>query len=355
MTTKETSQEAKQGEIETIVADFNSKVQAAEQETRSAIQSSALDDDEKTALQQKLFAAKTQTIAVPAIASLGKGKIATRGIVRSIFGDSLVGHEIIPEMFNQRGKRVFCKGDDKTLTNYTIGFLEESMATGSMIGIYQPTSMLGSAMNFDDMAFAIKGMSPKSGGAIWYNEQIDVKGGKVKSSAWFADSNYHEFRKNALIVPDVIRIATRAEVPGTANKSFMDQVLIVCGWIEKSFPQSMTEPMKKSVGAVRDDFESLRKLQNSDSTKFLKEIMKYDFIKNFMETPLETMWRIIVYEQATGIKLLQNMYLRSNVAEPVYARLGYAGCWDSNGPDVGRLDAGSSDSGLGLGCSCIGI
>jgi hypothetical protein len=345
----------KQEEIKSIVDDHNKRNLLVLSETFQQIEhSTVLTDDEKTALKAKFPSGeKTERIAVPALIGIQKEKPATIAIARELFGnDRFISSHRISDMFGDRVKvQTFA---ENTKLTYSVVFLEELLKALPSTMVYQSLPTSG-VIGLDEFATICKGRQPKSGGILLYADQFDVNKGIVSKKAWFADKQYSEFRKGQFIAPNMFRVATDAEIPGTANKRFVDQVMIACDWIEKSFKQSITETMKSAIAEIRKDAKMLESLQNNDSAGFVKQVAGYQFFKNFMETSLETLWRMITYEQVSGTKLLQNMYLRNNVVEPVYACLGYSGFWDGNGPNVYRYDARYSYSPLGLGFSCTGI
>jgi len=354
-TNSEDLESKKQEEIKSIVDDHNNRNLLVISETVQQIENSiVLTDDEKTALKAKFPSGeKTEQIAVPALIGIQKEKPATIAMAREIFGnDRFIDHHRISDMFGG-GVKVQTFAESTKLT-YSVIFLEELLQAMPSTVVYQPLPSSG-VIGLDEFATICKGRTPKSGGVLLYAEQFDVKNGKVNKKAWFAEKQYSEFRKDQFIAPNMFRVATDAEIPGTANQRFMAQVTIVCDWIEKSFKQSITETMKSAIAEIRKDFKMLENLQNNDSSGFVQQIVKYQFFKLFMETGLETLWRMIAYEQVSGVKLLQNMYLRNNVVEPVAAYLGYCGDWDEEGPCVHRGIAGYSYSGIGLGFSCTGL
>jgi hypothetical protein len=345
----ETATDGKQEEIKNIVGQHNESVGKVYEATLGRIAASTLDEGEKEVLIKRFQQPKE--IGVPTLIGIAKEKPATVAMAAELFGNRFIGTEEITELFGGRAY-VTPAGKDFKLP-FPLLFLEELQNASDCTLIYQPASP--SIIGFDEFAGFCKGMSPKSGGVLLYGDQFDLKNGKVNKKAWFAEGQYSEFRKSSIIAPNRFRIATSTEITGTANKKFMAQVAIACDWIEKSFPQSITQTMKDAIAEIRKNFKMLETTQDNNSAEFVKQIVKYKFFTLFMETGLETMWRLVAYEQATGIKLLQNMWLRNGVVEPVLASLGGAGICDSFGPFVSGIVAGDSASDLGLGFSCTGI
>ncbi len=352
MTTVATDTNAKQEVIRALTEARNRRFADAEQNTRMEItHAEGLDEDEKQALRKKLLVDNSH-VSMPTLIGIRKEMPATTAMALEIFKTDFIVAEEIVGMFDARVSVKNVPSDFKL--PYSVQFLEEAKIAGCML-TYQPMLKDGGTIGLDGFAELCKGMSPKGGGELLYADQFDLQKGIVSKKAWFAEKQYSGYRNQQIIQPNVFRIAKKSEISGTSNQRFMKQVMMQCDWIEKSFPKSLSKLMQEAIAEVRRDADMLTKMQDSDSSAFIKQIVKYKFFTLFMETGLETLFRMVAYNQATGEKLLQNMYLRNGVTEPVGSRLGYSGCWDENGPLLGRDGAGYTCSRLGMGFSCIAV
>lgn len=353
MTTVTDDIKAKQEAIRALTEARNERFKRAEEETIAEIMVSPdMDESEKQALKKKLLFIQ-EPVSVPTLIGIRREMPASIAQGQEIFGSDFISHFALQK--TEIGKRVnipYLIPESKL--PFSVMMLEEAAAAGCML-VYQPEGAKGKPIDLDSFAMLVKGMEAKGGGKLLYGDQFDLAQGTISPKAWFADKKYSEYRNQQVIRPNVFRLAKKSEISGTPNQRFMAQVLMQCDWIEKSFPQSVTEVMKAVIAEVRKDAKRLEEIQNNDSAEFLKQIVNYKFFTLFMETGLETLFRMVAYNQVTGEKLLQGMYLRNGVTEPVYAYLGRSGLWDEDGPRLGGYVAWDTDSRLGMGFSCIGV
>ncbi len=351
MSTTTVDTDAKQEAIRALTENRNNRFERAKQETIAEIMVSPdLDESEKQALKNKLLPEESP-ITAPALIGIRKEMPATVAQAVEIFGSDFITPAKVLELFPMSAVYAKHTKPEHKLP-FSVLFLEEARSAGCMM-VYQPTHEGGGTIGLPGFAEFCKGKKSKGGGKLLYGDQFDLERGIVSKKAWFAEKQYSEYRDQQIIQSNVFRIAKKSEIAGTPSERFMAQVMLQCEWIEKSFPKSITEAMKTAVAEVRRDVDMLTKTQNNDSVEFLKQIVKYKFFTLFMETGLETLLRMVVTNQATGEKLLTNMYLRNGVTEPVASALGNSGDWAGPGPSLSRHAAGDSDSYLGLGFSCI--
>jgi hypothetical protein len=174
-------------------------------------------------------------------------------------------------------------------------------------------------------------------------------------SAWFSSEKYRVYRAQQIVDPDVFRLTLKEPISGTAGEKFVQQMLVVCDWLEKTlagFP--ISKRFKKAIVQLRAAEENLVHLQDNDPKKFLNEIVEYDFWKFFMETGLETLFCMTAWNQKTGEKLLNGTGTRNRVTEPVDGYVGGCGRWGEDGPGLSGISAWGSGSDLGLLFSCTG-
>ena len=174
-------------------------------------------------------------------------------------------------------------------------------------------------------------------------------------SRWFADKKYDLYR-SLQTIKHGWRITTKQVVAGTTSEKFVAQIALVCDWIEKLYDGPvMSRVLQDAITEFREKHIVLQKLQDTDVPQFLIEIQKISFWKYCMETGLETLFRLVVCNRATGQKLLPSMYTRNAVVEPVDGEVGLAGRFDGLGSLLGAFDPRFDWSRLGLGFSCTEV
>jgi hypothetical protein len=306
-------EDKKQQEIVNIVADYNQRSNEVFEFIKNRISISGLDDTEKQSL-QKCFE-QPVVVAVPTMLGFSKQKQATIAMAREIFGPDFIDQGNIAEIFDGRVK--FKSQPKDFQLPFTIGLLEEAKSAGCVL-IYQPIpNKNGGNIGLDEFAETFKGMKPVGGGVLLYADQFDTTKGIISKKAWFAEKQYSVYREQQIITGNVFRLAMKSEIPGTANKKFVQQMLVVCNWMENSFKSFITDSMKAAIAEVRKNETMLTNLQDNDSAKFIQTIKGYRFFTLCMETGLETFWRMLTYNQVAETKLLPGMYLRNKVIEPV--------------------------------------
>lgn len=235
---------------------------------------------------------------------------------------------------------------------FTREFLIDAQQAGCVLA-YQPFSSKRGEIDLNEFATICKGLICDKPKALLYGKQFDVENGIIIPNTWFVQSQHLAYFNQEKIQPNSFRLALKSMIPGTPNLKFMAQVMVACDWMEKTFPQSLTEVMKSAISQIRNDFKILEELQNTDSNNFLKKIVEYKFFSFFMETGLETLFRMIAYNQITGKVLLEYMFLRSRTMEYTTSSLGLAGYHDLSGPGLGKRPADFQLVNLGLGFSCV--
>lgn len=292
------------------------------------------------------------------VADFEKQSRASLAMAKEIFGDDFITPSQVGEIFNKKGIRVrVLEFSEDFKLPYSVQFLEEAAAAGCMM-VYQPSNLKGQTIGLDDFAAMCKGVEPVGGGGpLLHTNQFDQGSGIVSSEAWFAAEKHRAHRDRQIIRPDVFRVATKSGIAGASVSShylFVEQIIIACRWVEKSFPISITQGMKDSIACIRKDGDKLNALQNSDPARFIEEIRGYSFFADYTETGLETLFRIIAFNQATGERLLRGTYWRNNVAVPESPHLGYSGSWDHCGLRLGAGNPARLDPLVALGFSCVG-
>ena len=332
MNTTEQEETIKQDEIAEIVNEHNHEIERVYEGTMRHIDESSLEPNEKAALKKRFEQPKG--IAMPALIGIKKERPATIEMAAEIFSSNFLGNEAMLQ-FLKKINVVDHQGRDLP---YRVGFLE-LMAESGAIMTCQPLFENTKNIGINEFPIICSGLSQKGGGKLLHIEQFqwqEDKDAKVLTSAWFAKEKYDVYRDSQIIHGGAYRIATKNPILGTANEKFVQQMMMVCEWLEKlhkNFP--MSPKFKKTIDQLRAGEKHLIQLQDTDGKKFLQEIQKYDFWNLCMETGLETLLRRVIYNQVTGGTILEGTGARNCVPEPVDGYVGSCVEWNSGGPRLG--------------------
>jgi hypothetical protein len=283
---------------------------------------------------------------LPEIQIVNTGRYATMDEARSIMGEDFISYFQIAEIFS---KFEISTPESSTLP-FLVSTLKKAKSSG-MVLTYQPM-IDGKVINLDTFANMTKNLVAKNDGVLLYANQF--KEGKINKKAWFADKKYDVYREQQKLTFGW-RLATKSVVENTANKTFVAQIVQVCLWLE-NFYKSLIIPehFQKAIAEIRQKQTLLEDLQDNNVPEFLKEIQTTLFWKNCMENSLETLFRLVIYNQLTGQKLLNGVYTRNNVVEPVGGKVGGSGGFGRKGANLRADDPRNDWSFWGLVFSCTG-
>jgi hypothetical protein len=283
---------------------------------------------------------------LPDLQIVNTGRYATMDEARSIMGEDFISYFQIAEIFS--------KFEISTPESSTLRFLVSTLERAKefdMVLVYQPM-LDGKVIGLDAFANMTKNIVAKDGGALLYTDQF--KNGKVAKSAWFADKKYDAYREQQKLTFGW-RLATKSVVENTTNKTFVAQIVEVCKWLDNFYKDLvMPEIFQKAIAEIRQKQTMLENLQNGNTTEFLKEIQTTLFWKNCMENGLETLFRLVAYNQVTGQKLLYGIYTRNSVVEPVAGEVGNSGFFYGDGAGLNAVAPRDDWSLRGLVFSCNG-
>ncbi len=275
----------------------------------------------------------------PMLTFVNSGIKATISDARRILGIDFIGPEEVKHAFGKNAQLLAIETlPDTYELPFTIGTLERmhKIPEGCVL-IYQSKNADGTGIDIATFAKLQKELQVKGEGKLLYRDQFK-EDGTLNKSSWLADGRYHEHHLQQTITHGW-RLVTKKILDGTINLTLIDKIALVCEKIETLYADTvLPQRFAHAITEFRTKEAQLRVIQPTPA--FLTEISKISFWKDCMEKGIETLYRLVVYNQITGEKILVNMYTRNAVTEPVNGRIGYAGDGGDVGPRMGEYMAG---------------
>ncbi len=285
---------------------------------------------------------------------INSGRRATIADAKMILGEDFISPEKVFEIYTKRKSDLLIPMvKDTDELPFTVQFLEnmKNMPEGCVL-VFQPSMKDGKNLNLGALPWLAMGFSAKPDGVLLHKEQFNLEAGCLSKKAWFADTKY-QGHNDQQIMRGMWRIATKRPIDGTNNKKFVAQISIVCDWMEKLYANTiMPNKFAQAIAEFRIKQASLQKMQDDGDKEFFSVITTLLFWHHCMETGLETLYRLVTYNQSTKQKLLVDMYVRNCVTEIVDGDLGGSGYWSADGPRMLRLNPRIEWSIMGLPFSC---
>ena len=289
---------------------------------------------------------------------INSGRRATIAEAKMIFGKDFIDPEKVFKIYKKRKSDLLIPiVKDTDELPFTVQFLEnmKNMPEGCVL-VFQPSMKDGKNLNLDSLPWLATGLSAKPDGILLHKEQFNLEAGCLSKGAWFADTKY-QGHNDQQIMRGMWRIATKRPIDGTTCKKFVAQIAIVCNWMEKLYA-NMVMPNKfaQAIAEFRIKQPYLQKMQDDGVKEFLSVISDILFWNHCMETGLETLYRLVTYNQSTEQKLLVDRYVRNCVTEIVVDYIGESGDSEKSvdGWGMSMKDSRSTWGSLGLPFSCTG-
>ena len=145
-------------------------------------------------------------------------------------------------------------------------------------------------------------------------------------------------------------LSSKELIPNSTSKNYLEQSLEIAEYLEKEVFSSIEMPdeYKVAILELKDKKEELVKLiETGDKSKYEGELSKLKVNQLTRQSPVETLYDILIYFQNNDERLLENKYAWTHTATSDGDRVRVGG-FDSDGADVyGRSD-GRSLSALGV-------